>query len=144
VPFEQNANDIVKVFALALAGLLVDDIALWVDYCNRGPAAHAVRLPDGHVPVDYDWVVYFVPAYCFFDVPCFLLIVEFCRVHSDDNYRPALILFLYPLQIRQCVHAVDAAISPKVKNDDMAFQVVKRKRPVGVEPGKALWEILCF
>ena len=108
-------------FALALAGLLVGHVALWVNDCDCWPAAYAVRLPDCHAPVDYYGVADFVPADGFPYVLCFLLVVEFRRVHSNDNHRPAMVFFLYPLQVRQRVHTVDATVRPEIKNDHVAF-----------------------
>ncbi len=90
-------------------------------------------------------MAYLVSAYCFSDVLGFLLVVELGRMHTNDHDRPAVVLFLHPFQIRQGVHTVDAAISPKVKDNNVTFQVLfKRKGPVGVEPCKAIREILRF
>jgi len=53
---------------------------------------------------------------------CILLVVELGRVHSDDNDKLALVPFLHPVKVRQCVYAVDVAVGPKVKDHDVPLR----------------------
>jgi hypothetical protein len=44
------------------------------------------------------------------------------------------------LQLRQNVHAVDAAKRPEVEHHELAFEVLEVDRPAGIDPGGAAIE----
>jgi hypothetical protein len=69
-----------------------------------------------------------------------LLVVEFGRMDADDHQLLRVLLF-QPDQIRNDVHAVDAAEGPEVQEDDLSLQVLQLDRLVGVEPADAALEI---
>ena len=65
---------------------------------------------------------------------------ELRRMHADDDQFVRVFLFEL-LQLRNDVHAVDAAISPEVEQYDFAAQLADRDRPLGVQPLQAFGKI---
>ncbi len=53
------------------------------------------------------------------------------HVHSDDDQLFRELLFEL-LQLRQDMHAVDAAIGPEIENHELATQVTQAERLGGV------------
>ena len=60
-------------------------------------------------------------------------IFKFCRVHSDHN-QLVRIFFFQLLQIGNDVHAVDAAVGPKIEQHNFAFQRRERQRLIRIQP----------
>src|SRR5712671_6496575 len=56
----------------------------------------------------------------------FLFVCKLSRVHADD-YQLIRVLVLEPFQIRNDMHAVDAAIGPKVQQDHFAFNAASKR-----------------
>jgi hypothetical protein len=54
-------------------------------------------------------------------------------VHTDDD-KLVGVFFLQPGQVGQNMHAVDAAVSPEIEQDDFAAEVAQTDRPRSVEP----------
>jgi hypothetical protein len=48
-------------------------------------------------------------------------IIKFGRVHTDNSERFILVLLLYKFQVGQDMHAIDAAIGPKIQQDHSSF-----------------------
>jgi hypothetical protein len=51
------------------------------------------------------------------------------------------ILGLELLQIRDDVHAVDAAVGPEIEQNDLATQFAQTEPPVGIEPFEATGKV---
>ena len=68
-----------------------------------------------------------------------LLVLELRGVDADD-YELVPVLLFEALQVRDDVHAVDAAVSPEVEQHDLAAQRRERERRVRVQPPAPAFE----
>ena len=62
-----------------------------------------------------------------------LFILEFGRMDADHHNLIGILLFQL-LQVRNDVHAVDAAVRPEIEQYDFASQVLEPDRRVGIDP----------
>jgi len=63
------------------------------------------------------------------------LVLEFRGVYSDDDELVGVFL-LQPGQVRQDVHAIDAAEGPEIQEHDLPFEVFFQGERAGrIEPG---------
>src|SRR5688572_29659963 len=69
-------------------------------------------------------------------------VFEFGGMNADDNQLVRIFL-LQPLEIRNDVNAVDAAVGPEVEQDNFALQPSERKRLVRVQPAAMTGEFRC-
>ena len=70
------------------------------------------------------------------------LILELRRMDADDDQFVGVFLFEIG-QLRQGVHAVNAAERPEIEEDDLAAQVLQMDRAGGVQPGHAAIQFRC-
>ena len=90
-----------------------------IDKKQRGPCVDTNASPDLEFWVVDDGVLDLMPQNRIFDVVHIFLGFEFGRVDSDDHQFVRIFL-LKLLQLRKDVHAVDAAIRPKVHQNKFA------------------------
>ena len=123
----------VVVLELDLAALEADRLPLRINQEQRRPRPYADKVPNPVLGIDGDRVLDVVPQHRLKDVLFVLLGLELGRVDPDHDklvgIRP-----LQLLQLRQDVHAVDAAIRPKIEQHELPPELLERERPGGIDP----------
>ena len=113
-----------------------DHVAFRVDQHQGRPGTYFHSLPE-HVPriVDHrmaDLVAFRGRG----DVSRILLILELRRVYADHHQLTGVGLFQL-LQLRQDVHAIDAAIGPEIQQHELPAEVLQLQGPRSVDPLQA-------
>src|SRR5437763_2189367 len=111
---EEPGNRAFDLFVLALAIVLEHDLAILVDDILRRPIAVTVSVPGPRVVVLRHRIGDAVPLQRGLNVGGGALDRKFRGVDADDDETAVLILGVKPGDVRQRVHAVDAAIGPEI------------------------------
>ncbi len=112
-----------------------DEVALGIDDADARPARHGVGVPDGVVGVVHHRMRDAVTEHRLADVVVELLAVELRGVDPDDDDLVRVGL-LELRQLRQEVHAVDAAVGPEIQHDELAAERFDGERLLRVEPAE--------
>src|SRR5207248_9371790 len=108
-------------FVATFAGQPADDVTTWIDQISRGPGVNRILVPDFKISVVDDRMLDLVTQNYAAEVLSIFFIIKFGGVDADDH-EFIRILLLELFQIRNDVHAVDAAVGPKVQQHNFAFQ----------------------
>ena len=122
-----------RALEIDFAAAFGDEIAFRIDHPQAGPTAAVVSVPDLVVGVVDHRMLDFVAQDGLADVLGVVLGVELGGVDADDHHV-VRIRVLELFQLRQDVHAVDAAVGPEIEDDEFAAQGVEIDRLVGIEP----------
>ena len=106
------------------AGASPYQITFGVNEPKCRPRVHAIALPDLHVGVVHDRVSDFIPENGLANALRVLLVLEFGRVHADNDQLVAVLLFQLG-ERRKSVDTVNATESPKIEEHDSAAQIAK-------------------
>ena len=116
-----------------LAAVRGHQVSFRVDHAQTWPTAATVTIPDFVVGVVHHRMLDLVTHDRLADALGIVLGIELAGMHADDNHVVGIRLFQL-LELRQNVHAVDAAVGPEIENDEFAAQVFKIDRRRGVQP----------
>ena len=130
---DHSAEIVVKRLEGDFARLPDNAAAERVDDGDGGPSAHAPAIPNLELIVVEHGVVDFVSLHDLAQILGLAFSVKFCRVHADDHHLFGEFL-LDLFQDRNDVQAIDAAVCPEVKDNDLAHQPVHRERIIDVYP----------
>src|SRR5580704_15878729 len=90
-------------------------------------------MPQLHGVIVHDRMIDVIAKHSREDVPRILLALKLCRMYSDDD-QFIWVLPFEPLQIRNNVHAIDAAVCPEVEKYDLATQLLEADGLTEVQP----------
>ncbi len=135
-PFGQGVvNYFDKQIAMPLARNTANDVPIRTHQNHRRPRCHIIRIPHRMVGIDHHRMMNAIPLNRGADVCRITLVVILRRMHAKNHHRLILVLFFQKIQIRNHMHAVDAAIAPEIHQDDLPLQVARElQRLVGVKP----------
>lgn len=140
---DDAADHFVEQLAMPFARIGSAEVAFRVDERDGRPSSDAEAAPDFHFRVVDDRMFDLIPQRGSADVFGLLLIVELRRMHADDDQLFRIFL-LEVFQVRQDVHAVDAAVRPEVEDDDLAPQILQRDWTRRVQPFNAAVQLSPF
>ena len=121
--FDQLRDHGIKQISMTLTALRAYKFAFRIDDCNCWPGLRPEFSPQDHLTIVDHRMFDLVTHNGITDVPGIFFVVEFCRMDADDDDLIG-ILFFQKRQIREYVHAVDAAKRPEIQNDNFAFQIL--------------------
>src|SRR5215813_5450222 len=131
--FDRLRDSAVQRVVTTLARKTADDVSGGIDQVTSGPGIDRVGLPDLKVGVVDDRMFDLVPQDNAANVLGVFLVFKFRRVDANDDQLIRVFPF-QPLQIRNDVHTVDAAIGPKIEEYNFTFQRGQRQRLVRIQP----------
>ena len=116
-----------------------DQASFRIDDAEAGPTVDAEFVPEHMVGVVDHRVLDAVAHDRVADVLLILLGVELGRVNADHHHVVGIGL-LQLLELRQHVHAVDAAVGPEIEDHELAAERLEVDRPRHVQPARAPFE----
>ena len=132
-------DDAIEQLPVAFPRLLPDEVPFRVDDHQCRPAAEAELPADGAFAVVNDGVFNLVADDGFADILAVAFVVEFGVMHANHDDLVRVLLF-QEFEIRQNVHAVDAAVGPEVEDDNLASQFLQGDLARGVQPFRTAFE----
>ena len=133
-------QDFRHVGGFELPGGSRHNFAFRVHEQHRRPDFDAVKIPQVVLVVVHHEVLHFVAEHGLDDVLAVLFGLEFGGVNTNHHElirEPLLQL----LELRQNVHAVDAAVGPKIEEDELPFQIGFGNGLLGVVPLHSLGKL---
>src|SRR5437773_12043221 len=115
---QELLNDRLRALVLALAELVMPDLAVRIDDIHGGPITIAECVPYRGVAVDRDGIVDAEHLERRPNVVDVLLEPEFGRVHADHDESLIPVLIGPRSNVRLCTLPVDAGVSPEIDDDD--------------------------
>ena len=130
---DQSINHVFEKFSVSLARDISAVLPLGIENDERRPRIDTKFPPDRHVRVIHDGMLDLVSQDRFADVGCFFFVVELGRMHANHDQFIRILLFEVR-EVRQNVHAVDAAERPEVDQHDLTSQILDRNRTGRIQP----------
>ena len=107
---------------------------------QSGPGSHGPTAPDQKIAVIDHGVFDPIPQYDLAQVIGVALVGELGRVDAD-NHQLVRKFLLQLLQLRDDMHAVDAAVGPEVQDDGLAFELRQLDRLLSIQPVRPFREL---
>ena len=126
-------KEAVQLFECDFALVVSDQIAFRIDHPQRRPHVDRVPLPQHQLRIIHHGMSDAVPKNRLTNVLGLPFRGKLRRVHADHHQRIGVFLFEL-LQLRQDVHAVDAAVGPEVEHHELAAERCQFQRLSRVHP----------